>query len=79
MSRIQKLMMKLLPAAWAEDMRRDSQNWLARCKCGHTRSIWELGGIRWKAYGNSRNLIYCPACGKYRWHILERRHEKGIE
>jgi hypothetical protein len=38
MSLIQRLLMKVLPAAWAEDMRADSQAWKLRCPCGHERS-----------------------------------------
>ena len=72
MSRIQRLLMKVLPASWAEDMRADSQAWKLRCPCGHERSFWEIGGVRWKAYGNSRLWMRCPRCGKRSWHTTYR-------
>ena len=57
-----------VPAAWRESMERDSRAWKLTCPCGHTRSIWDLGGIRWKAAGEPRKLLRCPACGKRTWH-----------
>ncbi len=37
-------------------------------KCNFEESIWEMGGIRWKAKGNSRNLRKCPNCHERTWH-----------
>jgi hypothetical protein len=37
-------------------------------KCEFEESYWDLGGIRWKAKGNSRNLRKCPNCGERSWH-----------
>ena len=39
----------LLPKKWAGSMERESRTWMARCSCGFERTIWEAGGIRWKA------------------------------
>jgi DNA-directed RNA polymerase subunit RPC12/RpoP len=72
MSLIQRMMMAILPKTWAEDMRRDSLRWHIICTdCGHKRSIWEIGGIRWKAVGNSRTYFRCVQCGKHTWQRLE--------
>lgn len=60
--------MRVLPRAWGESMRRDSEAWKLVCPCGHARSYWEIGGIRWKAQGNPRTLLRCPACGERTWH-----------
>jgi uncharacterized Zn finger protein len=47
---------------------------MLRCpECSFERSVWELGGIRWRAHGNSRNLLRCAQCGKRTWHQMERR------
>jgi len=74
MSLVQRLMMKILPARWAEDMRADSERWKIRCpSCGHERSIWEIGGIRWRAAGQPRRLWRCRECGKVAWHIIYRK------
>jgi hypothetical protein len=51
-------------------MERESRSWIARCPCGHARSVWELGGIRWKAKGTPRRLMRCPACGNSSWHLI---------
>jgi len=72
MSPIQKFFTRIFPASWAASMETDSRLWMAHCSCGHARSIWDLGGIRWKAYGNSKTLISCPACGKVTWHTIRK-------
>jgi hypothetical protein len=74
MTSMQQFFMKVLPSAWAESMHTESQQWMVRCgSCGHERSVWELGGIRWKAGGNPRQLRVCPHCGQRNWHSLYRK------
>jgi DNA-directed RNA polymerase subunit RPC12/RpoP len=71
----QKLFMRLMPR-WAEDMEREAKEWKVVCpRCSHIRSIWELGGIRWKAKGNPRRRLRCPECGETGWHRIERESE----
>lgn len=72
-SLIRKLVLKIVPRAVAEDMEAHSRTWMLRCPCGHERSVWDIGGIRWKAVGNSKNLLRCPSCGKLTWHTMYRR------
>jgi hypothetical protein len=74
MTFMQKLFMKVLPKSWAEQMRADSEAWRVRCcTCGESRSIWELGGIRWKAYSSGkRTLIRCTRCGMIRVAAVEK-------
>ena len=67
MSWIQSLMLSILPRSWGESMEADSRRWLIHCSCGHEQSIWELGGIRWKATGEPRTFRKCPACGQRTW------------
>jgi hypothetical protein len=74
MSFFQRLFTRLLPRKWAEDMEADSRSWMLRCPCGFERSVWDIGGIRWKAVGNSKNLGRCPHCGKLTWHTMYRKH-----
>lgn len=69
MSFTQRFFLAILPRSWAKDMEAQSRAWKVRCPCGHERSIWDLGGIRWKAAGNPRRLIKCPACEKTTWHV----------
>jgi len=78
MSVIQKLLTSILPSKWAAGMEAESRNWMVRCpSCGHTRSVWELGGIRWKATGNPVRYMLCPQCGKSGWHTVARQGDSG--
>ena len=53
MSRIQQVISRRVPAAWAASMEAESRTWMVRCRsCGFERSLWELGGIRWKRKGS---------------------------
>ena len=73
MNGIQRLITTVL-RPWAASIEADSRAWAYRCpNCDHERSVWEMGGIRWKAAGNSKRLMRCPACGRIGWHTLDRR------
>ena len=56
MSFVQRLFTRLLPHKIAEDMEADSRAWIwmLKCKWGYERSFWDIGGIRWKAFGNPK-------------------------
>ena len=61
---LRKLMLWLLPGM-ASRFERDSREWMVQCtKCGHEISVWEAGGIRYKARGTVRRLGKCSNCGK---------------
>ena len=68
MSTIQRLVKRLLPEQTAAAMEAESRQWRLLCTCGHDRSFWDIGGIRYKAVGSPRKLMKCPACGKRTWH-----------
>lgn len=71
MSAIQRFFKRILPAKWAADMESDSKRWVFTCdNCGTQSSIWDIGGIRWKATGNRRAMTRCPACGEIRMRTL---------
>ena len=70
MSLVQKLFVALLPKKWAERVEAESRTWMARCSCGFERSIWEAGGIRWKAAGKEHCYLSCPHCGQSHWHTI---------
>ena len=73
MTFIQRLIVSLAPRRWAEAMETESRAWKARCEsCGCERSIWELGGIRWKAAGEPRRRLPCPECRQPRWHKIHK-------
>jgi hypothetical protein len=70
---MQRVLLFCLPKAWHPSIIADSQAWKVICPCGGMRSIWEIGGIRWKAAGNPRKLMRCPKCGHLTWHRTEKR------
>jgi hypothetical protein len=50
-----------------------SRAWLVQCpNCGLERSIWEIGGVRYKAAGNPRRRMRCPRCGQAGWHEVHK-------
>ena len=49
-----------------------SRSWNFTCPCGHSRSAWELGGIRWHANKVKHYQIWCPACDYHTMHKLHR-------
>ncbi len=69
MSLAQRFFTAIFPKRWTESMEADSRAWKVRCpNCEHERSVWEMGGIRWKAYGNPRWFLRCSSCGGRHWH-----------
>ena len=75
MSWIQSLMLSILPRSWGESMEAESLSWFMQCPCGHEESVWDRGGIRWKAYGEPRRLCVCRACRQRTWHRTDFKHE----
>jgi len=74
MNIFQRLVTSFVPRSWAEQMEAESRAWIVRCsQCGNERSVWDAGGIRWKASGRPRRLMRCPRCSKWAWHTIERR------
>jgi hypothetical protein len=53
---------------FAGSIERHSRSWRMTCPCGHSTSIWERGGIRWLAAGESRRWAFCEGCGAHTWH-----------
>ena len=72
MSSFQRFLTAVLPRRWAESMEAHSRSWVVRCPCGVARSVWELGGIRWKAAGRPYKYLSCPQCRRRSWHTVTR-------
>lgn len=70
----QRLVKRFLGAR-AGEAERQSREWFVICpKCGHERSWWDIGGVRYGARSKGKRLgLRCPACGKFRMHKVERR------
>lgn len=75
MTGLQKFLTSVLPKSWADNMRRESEQWKMCCPCGNQRSVWEAGGIRWGGSGNPKRLLKCPACQQMTWQ--ETKHFPG--
>jgi len=49
----------------ASRMEEESRQWMIQCqKCNYEISVWDAGGIRYKAWGTVRRLGKCSRCGK---------------
>ena len=61
---VQRLVTRLMPGRAAE-IERESREWDVVCpKCGHKRSVWDVGGIRYKAASKGKRIgSTCPSCG----------------
>jgi ribosomal protein S27E len=58
----------------AAEMEAESRTWMVRCrKCGNERSIWDMGGLRYKARGRPWRLVRCSSCNRLRWARVYRR------
>ncbi len=68
-SAFQSFLMKILPSSWAESCERESRRWMVKCPCGYEESVWDHGGVRWKATGQPRRKLNCPACGERTWQV----------
>jgi uncharacterized Zn finger protein len=74
MSFLQELLQAIVPQRWADQIKAESHSWMLRCAaCGLERSVWETGGVRWKAAGRPSRLMRCPQCGRVTWHTVNRK------
>ena len=70
----QRFFMRLMPGR-AADLERESREWFVVCpRCGLERTIWDLGGIRYKARSRGKRTgLRCPSCGERSMHPVEHR------
>jgi hypothetical protein len=73
MNGARRWLLGLLPQKWADSMEAESRTWMMRCpNCEHEVSVWDAGGVRWKAAGRSKRLLRCQACGQVDMHLVYR-------
>ena len=73
---LRDVILKLAPKGMRSAMEAESREWVMRCpNCGAERSIWELGGIRYKARGQPRRRTTCWECGKKGWFKTYRKEQ----
>jgi hypothetical protein len=71
---IRNLILKIVPDRMAVSMEAESREWMTGCRtCGWERSVWDAGGLRWKAKGKSRTRMSCLQCNKNRWAEVSRK------
>lgn len=75
---LRKIIIALSGKRFAHAMEAESRQWMMRCKEGHEISVWEAGGIRYKAYGKKWTYTWCPGCGRFRWIKIYRRAGETI-
>jgi len=68
----------LMPAEIYRQMELESRDWYFTCEaCGNEFTVWDSGGIRYKASGNPVRLVRCPACRTRAMMKLRRRSEES--
>ena len=75
MSKTQRFFKLILPRKWFASAEAESKKWMIRCPCGAEQSVWEAGGIRWKAAGNPRMYLHCAKCGNWTWHTIAKKKD----
>jgi len=70
---LRALIIRLFPGK-ASQFERESRQWMIQCQhCKHQISVWDAGGIRYKARGTVRRLGKCSKCGRVSWLRIYRR------
>lgn len=70
----QKVIKAVTSSKTFAEIEAESKAWKVQCSnCKHECSIWEMGGIRWKAAGNPRVNRVCPNCLQLNWHTVYKK------
>ena len=74
---IQRIALTITPKRIGDSIKKESMEWHVICtKCGLHRSVWDLGGIRWKAYSRGKRVFTrCSQCEQRVWAKVERLRE----
>lgn len=65
LSRTQKLVRLFSSRERFAAMERESRDWIVEGSCGFRSTVWDMGGIRYKAASKGRATFgRCPSCGK---------------
>ena len=78
MASARDIILALMPRGWRASAEAATRAWQVTCpSCGAADSLWNLGGLRWKASGSKSWLRRCGACGKTGWHTITRPATPG--
>lgn len=73
---LRKLITRISPRL-ASRIESESRRWMMQCPaCGHEVSVWDSGGIRYKASGTVWRLGRCVRCRKLRMLRVYRREAR---
>ena len=64
MSRMQRITTRLAPDP--AEIQAQTRKWEIRCPDGHSKDLWEAGGVRYRATGSKQSYGYCSKCGRRR-------------
>ncbi len=69
MKALQNILRALVSDRVFKEMKAESEQWFFEClSCGFKRSVWEAGGIKYKATVRRKRAVgKCPECHKWRW------------
>lgn len=74
---IRSMISKVMPRSLAAQAEAESKQWMITCEvCGFEQSVWDAGGMRFKAAGEPRIRRACPGCHKTGWHTITRRRDE---
>ncbi len=69
----------ILPERMFVAIKSGTRNWLIECPCGYKRDLWDAGGVRYKGFGEPRQLGKCARCGDVTWHKVRRKTDAERE
>ncbi len=68
MSRLQRFVKTLIPKSLFSRIEAESRTWFLLCPCGWKISVWDAGGIRYKATRTGKKTLgKCPECNSMQW------------
>jgi phage FluMu protein Com len=71
---LRDIILKFMPPKMRAAAEADSRKWVATCpRCQKLNSIWDIGGIRYRAAGVKSSLARCAHCGKTNFMRFEKR------
>lgn len=74
MSGIQRFFKAIVSKSTFQKMEAESRSWILKCpNCNYETSVWERGGIRYKAAGTPKRLMVCSNCGQKNWHLIYKK------
>lgn len=74
LSGMQKFIKLFVSEATFAAMEAESKEWIMKCPhCNDEHSIWNMGGVRYKAAGNPHMYRLCPNCGQRSWQTVSKK------